>query len=180
VAAQSGGTVTDRPGGEHRAGEDRSGEDRSGGDRGGADRDGADRGAADQGAADQGAADQGAADGRDDGTEPDVRYTFANERTFLAWSRTSLALVVGGLAIAQLLPPFPGIPWGRHVLGTPLILLGSGVSVISYTEWRANQRALRHGQPLARSRLPQILAVAIAAIGLVAAMLALLSGLWAH
>ena len=112
----------------------------------------------------------------DDGTEPDARYTFANERTFLAWSRTSLALVVGGLAIAQLLPPFPGIPWGRHVIGTPLILLGCGVSVISYTEWKANQRALRHGQPMPRSRLPQILAIAITAIGLVAAVLALLSG----
>ena len=111
----------------------------------------------------------------DDGTEPDARYTFANERTFLAWSRTSLALVVGGLAIAQLLPPFPGIPWGRHVIGTPLILLGCAVSVISYLEWKASQRALRHGQPLPRSRLPQILAIAITVIGLIAAALALLS-----
>jgi putative membrane protein len=110
-----------------------------------------------------------------DGAEPDARYTFANERTFLAWSRTSLALVVGGLAIAQLLPPFPGIPWGRHVIGTPLILLGCAVSVISYLEWKASQRALRHGQPLPRSRLPQVLAIAIAVIGLVAAVLALLS-----
>ena len=110
-----------------------------------------------------------------DGVEPDARYTFANERTFLAWSRTSLALVVGGLAIAQLLPPFPGIPWGRHVIGTPLILLGCAVSVISYLEWKADQRALRHGLPLPRSHLPQILAIAIAVIGLVAAVLALLS-----
>jgi len=111
----------------------------------------------------------------DDGTEPDARYTFANERTFLAWSRTSLALIVGGLAIAQLLPPFPGIPWGRHVIGTPLILLGGAVSVISYLEWKASQRALRHGEPLPRSRLPQILAIAITVIGLIAAGLALLS-----
>ena len=112
----------------------------------------------------------------DDGTEPDARYPLATERTFLAWSRTSLALVVGGLAIAQLLPPFPGIPWGRHLIGTPLILLGCGVSVISYTEWKASQRALRHGEPLPRSRLPQILAITIAAVGLLAAALALLSG----
>jgi putative membrane protein len=110
-----------------------------------------------------------------DGTEPDARYTFANERTFLAWSRTSLALVVGGLAIAQLLPPFPGIPWGRHVIGTPLILLGCAVSVISYLEWKTSQRALRHREPLPRSRLPQILAIAITVIGLIAAVLALLS-----
>ena len=117
----------------------------------------------------------GARDGRD-GTEPDARFTFANERTFLAWSRTALALVVGGLAIAQLLPPFPGVPWGRHIIGTPLILLGCAVSVVSYSEWRTSQRALRHGQPLPRSRLPQILAIAITAIGLAAAVIALLSG----
>jgi putative membrane protein len=151
--------------------------DRTGGaGQGGADQGAADRGAADQGAADRGGVDRGGVHEPDDGTEPDARYTFANERTFLAWSRTSLALVVGGLAIAQLLPPFPGIPWGRHLIGTPLILLGCGVSVISYTEWKASQRALRHGQPLARSRLPQILAIAIATIGLAAAVIALLSG----
>jgi inner membrane protein YidH len=117
-------------------------------------------------------------DGR--GTEPDARFTFANERTFLAWSRTALALVVSGLAIAQLLPPFPGVPWGRHVIGTPLILLGCAVSVISYSEWRTSQRALRHGQPLPRSRLPQILAIAITAIGLAAAVIALVSGVRTH
>jgi putative membrane protein len=109
------------------------------------------------------------------GTEPDARFTFANERTFLAWSRTALALVVGGLAIAQLLPPFPGVPWGRHIIGTPLILLGCAVSVVSYSEWRTSQRALRHGQPLPRSRLPQILAIAITVIGLAAAVIAVLS-----
>ena len=42
----------------------------------------------------------------DEGTEPDPRFTFANERTFLAWSRTALALVVAGLGVVQLLPPF--------------------------------------------------------------------------
>ena len=114
------------------------------------------------------------------GSEPDARFTFANERTFLAWSRTALALVIGGLAIVQLLPPFPGVPWGRHVIGTPLIVLGGAVSVISYLEWQTNQRALRRGEPLSRTRLPQILAVAIAGIALMAAALALLSGLSRH
>jgi putative membrane protein len=82
--------------------------------------------------------------------------------------------------VVQLLPPFPGIPWGRHVIGTPLILLGSAVSVISYREWKGNQRALRRSQPLARSRLPQILAATIAVIGLLAAALALVSAVTRH
>ena len=111
-----------------------------------------------------------------DEAEPDARFTFANERTFLAWSRTALALVTAGLAIVQLLPPFPGVPWGRRIIGTPLILLGSAVAIVSYLEWRGNQRALRRGEPLGRSRLPGILAVTIAAVGLIAVALSLLSG----
>jgi putative membrane protein len=108
--------------------------------------------------------------------EPDARFTFANERTFLAWIRTALALVAAGLAIVQLLPPFPGIRWGRHAIGVPLILLGAVVAVSSYLEWHANQRALRRGAPLRRSRLPQLLAAIIALVALVAAVLALISG----
>jgi inner membrane protein YidH len=110
-----------------------------------------------------------------DETEPDARFTFANERTFLAWNRTALALVVAGLAIAQLLPPFPGIPFGRHVLAVPLIVLGALISVTGYLEWRRNQRALRRRQPLPRSLLPRILAAAVTAMAALAAMLTLLS-----
>ncbi len=110
------------------------------------------------------------------GGEPDARFTFANERTFLAWIRTALALVAAGLAIVQLLPPFPGIRWGRHAIGVPLIVLGAVVAVWSYLEWHANQRALRRGDPLRRSRLPQLLAAIIALVALAAAVLALISG----
>jgi len=110
------------------------------------------------------------------GVEPDARFTFANERTFLAWIRTALALVAAGLAIVQLLPPFPGIRWGRHAIGIPLILLGAVVAVYSYVEWHANQRALRRGDPLRRSWLPELLAVVIGLVALAAAALALVSG----
>jgi putative membrane protein len=113
----------------------------------------------------------------DDGTEPDPRFTFANERTFLAWSRTALALVVAGLGIVQLLPPFPGVPWGRHVLGVPLIVFGAVVAVTAYAEWTRSQRAMRHGLPLPKSVMPTIMAVVIATMAVVSAIVVLVSAL---
>ena len=113
----------------------------------------------------------------DDGTEPDPRFTFANERTFLAWSRTALALVVAGLGVVQLLPPFPGVPWGRHVLGVPLIVFGAVVAVVAYGEWVKSQRAMRHGQPLPRSVMPRLLTAVIAIIAVIAAVVILVSAL---
>jgi len=113
----------------------------------------------------------------DDGTDPDPRFTFANERTFLAWSRTALALVVAGLGVVQLLPPFPGVPWGRHVLGVPLIVFGALVAVTAYREWTKSQWAMRHGQPLPRSIMPVIMAVIIAAMAVASAVVVLVSAL---
>ncbi len=112
-----------------------------------------------------------------EGAEPDPRYTFANERTFLAWSRTALALVVAGLGVVQLLPPFPGVPWGRHVLGVPLIVFGAVVALTAYREWVRNQRAMRLSQPLSRSLMPLLLAIVVAAMAVIAAVVVLASAL---
>jgi putative membrane protein len=109
------------------------------------------------------------------GVEPDARFTFANERTFLAWNRTALALVVAGLGIVQLLPPFPGVSWGRHLIGVPLIVLGAIVAGAGYGEWVRNQRALRRGAPVPRSLLPAILTVTITVMALLSAIVVLLS-----
>lgn len=110
-----------------------------------------------------------------EGVEPDARFTFANERTFLAWNRTAVALVVAGLAITQLLPPFPGIPGGRHIVGVPLIVLGLVLSLTSYWQWTRNQRALRLGQPLPPSNLPRLLTLLVAAVAATAAVLVLIT-----
>lgn len=112
-----------------------------------------------------------------DGTEPDARYTFANERTFLAWTRTALAFVVAGLGVVQLLPAFPGVPWGRHVLGVPLIILGGVMAVVAYIQWMRSQRALRHGEPMPRSVLPRVLAATVSALAIVAAVIVLISAI---
>jgi putative membrane protein len=113
----------------------------------------------------------------DGGTEPDPRYTFANERTFLAWSRTALALIVAGLGIIQLLPPFPGVPWGRHLLGVPLIVFGAVVAVSAYVEWVKSQWAMRHGKPLPRSVMPKILTVVVFVMAVISAVVVLVSAL---
>ena len=130
------------------------------------------RGGATSGGGDQNKGASGAPGG---GTEPDARFTLANERTFLAWNRTALALVVAGLGIVQLLPPFPGVPWGRHALGVPLIVLGAGVSVTAYLEWRRTQVAMRRGEPLPPSVLPQLLAGTITGVAVLAAAVLLVS-----
>ena len=61
------------------------------------------------------------------GEAPDYRFSLANERTFLAWIRTSLALIAGGLAVIHLLAG--STVW--RSLGILLILLGGLISATS-------------------------------------------------
>lgn len=98
-----------------------------------------------------------------DGDEPDVRFSYANERTFLAWNRTALALIGVGLAVAGLLPDF-NVPGGRQIVALPLVALGGFVAVVSLREWGANERAMRQGRALPRSRLPVLLSIVIALV----------------
>jgi putative membrane protein len=107
--------------------------------------------------------------------EPDVRFSFANERTFLAWNRTALALIATGIAATQLLPNFH-VSGGRRILGLPLVVLGAWVAGASLMHWRANERAMRRGDPLPRSAMPFILAVGVVAVGLLGAVLAAFGG----
>ena len=102
--------------------------------------------------------------------EPDVRFTYANERTFLAWNRTALALIATGVAATQLLPKLE-VEWGRRLLGLPLIALGALVAGESLRQWRANQRAMRRGRPLPPSRMPLVLTIGIVVVGAIAVAL---------
>jgi putative membrane protein len=95
------------------------------------------------------------------------------ERTFLAWNRTALALIATGVAATQLLPKLQ-VEWGRRLLGLPLIALGALVAAESFRQWRANQRAMRRGDPLPRSWMPIVLTVGIVVIGAIAVALAAL------
>jgi putative membrane protein len=103
--------------------------------------------------------------------EPDVRFTYANERTFLAWNRTALALIATGVAATQLLPKL-NVEWGRRLLGLPLIALGAIVAAESLRQWRANQRAMRRGDPLPRSWMPLVLTIGVVVVGAIAVVVA--------
>ena len=97
----------------------------------------------------------------DVGTEPDPRFSYANERTFLAWCRTALALMTAGLAITQLLPGFD-LPGGRRLVGLPLIAAGVVLATGSLVQWVRSERAMRLGQPLPRSPLVPAVAGVVA------------------
>jgi len=111
-------------------------------------------------------------DPRRDGDEPDPRFSYANERTFLAWNRTALALIGVGLAVANLLPPF-SFAWGRRMLALPLIALGGLVAVVSLREWASNERAMRRAQALPGSRLPIVLTAVVAVVAAMAVVVSI-------
>jgi putative membrane protein len=96
------------------------------------------------------------------GQTPDYRFSLANERTFLAWIRTGLALIAGGLACAQFLPPLP-IAHLREVISIALLVLGGLVALRAVDHWARTERAMRTGADLPGSRFPAILAIAVAA-----------------
>jgi putative membrane protein len=106
------------------------------------------------------------------GKTPDYRFSLANERTFLAWIRTGLALIAGGLACAQFLPPLP-IKHLREIIAIALLILGAVVALRAVDHWARTERAMRAGNDLPGSRFPAVLAmvVALGAVLLVIAVL---------
>ncbi|GJJ20542.1 YidH family protein [Mycolicibacterium mageritense] len=104
-----------------------------------------------------------------DDHEPDYRFTLANERTFLAWIRTALGLLAGGVAVNQLLGPFR-IEGARTTLVTACLVMALVLAGGAYFHWRAVQSAMRHDAPLPRTRLVPFLAAGAVVIALVASV----------
>ena len=92
--------------------------------------------------------------------EPDYRYTLANERTFLAWVRTALALLAAAVAIVQFAPDL-GPQWFREACGVGFALLAAAASAGGLWRWVTTQRAMRRGEPLAPGTLPLLLTVGL-------------------
>lgn len=106
-------------------------------------------------------------DPRTAGTDPDYRFSLANERTFLAWIRSALALAAGGLGATALLDDFPG----EEYLGLALLALAFVTAALSYRRWALAETAMRLGRPLPPSRLPLLLAISVATIAIASAVL---------
>ena len=94
------------------------------------------------------------------GSTPDYRFSLANERTFLAWIRTGLALVGGGLAVAGFLPPLR-LTHLREAIALVLILIGAAIGVRAVDHWARSERAMRLREPLPQSRFPALLGLTL-------------------
>lgn len=105
------------------------------------------------------------------GDDPDYRFSYANERTFLAWIRTSLALLAAGIALDIVdLTTRPGVQRGLAFL---LVTLGLCTAVAAWLRWARAELAMRRGQPLPALGFGATLTLATVVISLVLATMAL-------
>lgn len=101
----------------------------------------------------------------DKGDEPDYRFSFANERTFLAWIRTALALLAAGVALDVVDLSIPdGV---QRTLTLLLVVLGLVSALAAWVRWALAERAMRHQQPLPSFGFGAAFAVALAVGGVV-------------
>nr|WP_086939286.1 DUF202 domain-containing protein [Thaumasiovibrio occultus] len=97
---------------------------------------------------------------RRQGKAPDYRFSLANERTFLAWIRTALALLAGAVGIDQLTPDLAD-PLIRLALCSALSLFAAFMAFFAYKRWSANEKAMRLGQDLSYSGLVRVVSLLI-------------------
>jgi putative membrane protein len=102
------------------------------------------------------------------GSEPDPRFTFANERTFLAWIRTGLGFLAAGVAIAAVARWTDRLGLEIRLASAVLVLCGLVCGIGAFRRWMANERAMRLNEPLPSSPLLVVLTAIVAVIGLVA------------
>jgi putative membrane protein len=107
-----------------------------------------------------------------EGEVPDYRFTLANERTMLAWIRTSLALLAGGIAISQFVEGYALL---RHLMGLGLILLAGSLAGLAYWQWDRNERAMWKNARLPLSPVPALVGTVLTLVVTLAAVFVLVS-----
>jgi putative membrane protein len=101
------------------------------------------------------------------GTEPDPRFTFANERTFLAWIRTALGFLAAGVAVAAVARLVGPLGVETRLASIMLIVCGLVCGVAAFRRWMINERAMRLGEPLPSSPMLLIVTAIVAGVALV-------------
>ncbi|MDN5851673.1 MAG: DUF202 domain-containing protein [Actinomycetia bacterium] len=104
---------------------------------------------------------------------PDYRHSLANERTYLAYVRTALALLIAGTALLHL--EVLGSESETFIFGCVLMVFGIVLSFGGYFRYRANERAIQAGRRLNDTSLPLLFVVIIGGLGMVAIILALVN-----
>ena len=102
------------------------------------------------------------------GSEPDPRFTFANERTFLAWIRTGLGFLAAGVAIAAVAQLTDRLGLEVRLAAAVLVVCGLACGIGAFSRWMGNERAMRLGEPLPSSPLLLVLTAIVASVGIVA------------
>ncbi|WP_405425880.1 YidH family protein [Streptomyces erythrochromogenes] len=109
---------------------------------------------------------------RDEGDTPDYRFSLANERTFLAWIRTALALVGGGFAVDQFLPD---LRWGVRVgMALALLVVGAACALRAVNHWMRCEQAMRRHEDLPLSRFPVVLSLGVGLVAVAMVVVVLL------
>lgn len=103
------------------------------------------------------------------GKTPDYRFTLANERTFLAWIRTALALMAGAVGIEQFSPQLASAEL-RFTLAGLLLCAACWMGITAWRRWRRNEYAMRLDSDLPYTR-------GLLFLGLLVMILAVLLGL---
>lgn len=106
------------------------------------------------------------------GEEPDPRFSLANERTALAWMRTALALVGGGVAVVSV-TSLGALPKWSALVGAASCLGGGTLAGRAVLGWARTERALRERRPLPAPRALLWLAAGVVLLALLVLVLAL-------
>lgn len=101
-----------------------------------------------------------------EGGEPDYRFSFANERTFLAWIRTALALLAAGVAL-DIVDLSVGAR-AQHAMAILLVVLGLACAVLAWARWALSERAMRRGAALPSFGFSAIVTLGMVVLSLVA------------